>query len=314
MSDWTCSPSCCFDSLSRRRLLSLSLRVPCSFVPILWLNQADKTMQNTHVNSTRTGSAKALKLAANLWFAVAFSGLCVFGYYIFVVYGKTAFQGNWQGWNKVMTRGYTAGDTVGNSAIVLHLLFAFLLTLGGIIQLIPQIRRHAPTLHRWNGRLFLLSACVASIAGFYLIWVRGTVGDWVQHTGTTLNGLLIVVCAAMALRYALARKIAEHRRWALRLFMLANGVWFFRVGLMAWLMVNQAPIGFDPKTFTGPFLSLLTFAQSLLPLAALELYFYAQSSREGSVKLFTAVAIFVLTLVTIVGIVGAFMGMWRPHL
>ena len=81
-----------------------------------------------------------------------------------------------------------------------------------------------------------------------------------------------MVFATLALRYALARDFKTHRRWALRLFMVVNGVWFFRVGLMFWIAVNQGPVGFDPKTFRGPFLSFWAFADYLLPLAILELY------------------------------------------
>jgi hypothetical protein len=44
-------------------------------------------------------------------------------------------------------------------------------------------------------------------------------------------------------------------------------VWFFRLGLTLWLLVHQAPVGFDPKTFSGPFLIVLTLAQSLVPAA-----------------------------------------------
>ena len=36
-----------------------------------------------------------------------------------------------------------------------------------------------------------------------------------------------------------------------------NGVWFFWLGLLLWLMIHQQPVGFDPKTFTGPFLTFL---------------------------------------------------------
>ncbi len=43
-----------------------------------------------------------------------------------------------------------------------------------------------------------------------------------------------MICAAMALHYALARNIDAHKRWALRTFIVVSGVWFFRVGLMLW--------------------------------------------------------------------------------
>ncbi len=113
----------------------------------------------------------------------------------------------------------------------------------------PWVRRRAPAFHRWNGRLYLLTALTISAAGLYIVWFRGSIGDLGQHLGISLNAVLILVCASFALRHAIARNIAVHRRWALRLFLVVSGVWFFRIGLMAWLIVNHGPVGFDMKTF-----------------------------------------------------------------
>ena len=37
-----------------------------------------------------------------------------------------------------------------------------------------DIRSRFPALHRWNGRLFLLTVTGLSLSGFYLVWVRGS--------------------------------------------------------------------------------------------------------------------------------------------
>jgi hypothetical protein len=126
-----------------------------------------------------------------------------------------------------------------------------------------------------------------------------------------LNALLILWFAAMALTTARARQFAEHRRWALRLYLVVAGVWFFRVGLMAWLLVWRAPVGFDGKTFTGPLLTGLAFGQTLVPLAVLELYL---RSKTPGAQRGLAVVLAMLTVVTAVGIVGATMGMWLPRM
>jgi hypothetical protein len=149
--------------------------------------------------------------------------------------------------------------------------------------------------------------------GTYLIWVRGTVGDTFQHLATTLNALLIIGFAVMAWRNARARDFVTHRRWALRLFLVMSGVWFFRVGLMLWLLIHQAPVGFDGETFTGPFLTALAFGQTLLPLLILELYFYAQKRGGVRGRLAMTGLLAVLTLGTAVGVAGAAMMMWLPR-
>lgn len=259
-------------------------------------------------------ASNALARAGQTWFIVAATGQLIFAWYMAALYGMSALRGDWATWNKVMPRGWNEGDTVGNVAIVVHLLLALIVTLAGLAQLVPAIRRAAPQVHRWTGRVYIASAFGIAFGSMYLMWVRGAVGDFSQHVGSTLNAILLVVFAAIALRHARSRNLALHRQWALRLFMVMNGVWFFRLGLLLWLMIHQQPVGFNPKTFTGPFLTFLVFAQTLLPLAALELYFRAQRSAVAARKWFAAAVIAALTVATAGGIVGATMGLWLPRL
>jgi hypothetical protein len=256
----------------------------------------------------------ALTGAARFWYLVTVAGQLIFVAYVVAVYGGAALMGNLQGWNKVMRFGYVPGDGRGNLAIGAHLLMAAIIMVGGAVQLIPHLRSRAPALHRWNGRLYLAGALLAAVSGLYMIWWRGAVGDLVQHLGTSLNAVLILVCAALTLQRALARDIAAHRRWALRLFLCVSGVWFFRIGLMFWIAVHGGPAGFDPTSFTGPFLSFLAFAQYLLPLTVLELYLRSRAHGSATARLAMAAGLTVLTLATGVGIAVATMGMWLPQI
>jgi len=79
-------------------------------------------------------------------------------------------------------------------------------------------------------------------------------------------------------------------------------------------VANQGPVGFDPKTFTGPFLTFLSFAQYLVPLAVLQLYLHAQERREPRGQLAMAGGLLVLTLAMMGGIAAAAAIMWLPHL
>ena len=261
-----------------------------------------------------TTASNALTRAGQTWFIVAATGQLIFAWYMAALYGLSALRGDWETWNKVMPRGWNAGDTVGNIVIFVHLLLALVVTLAGLAQLLPAVRRAAPSVHRWIGRVYIASAFGIAFGSMYLMWVRGAVGDFSQHLGSTFNAILLVLFAVIALRHARARNLALHRQWALRLFMVMNGVWFFRLGLLLWLMIHQQPVGFDPKTFTGPFLTFLVYAQTLLPLAALELYFRAQRSDVAARKWAAAAVIAVLALATAGGVVGATMGLWLPRL
>lgn len=252
--------------------------------------------------------------AAAAWAAVAAMGLLAFAFYVAMAYGRPLLTGNTAAWTKLLPVGFKPGDAMGNAALVAHLLLAIVVTVGGVLQLVPVLRTRAPALHRWNGRLFMVAALVAAGSGIYMVWTRGTVGDLSQHVAITLNGVVMALCAAMAWRHALQRRFDLHRRWAIRLVLAANGVWFFRIGLMLWLLVFQRPVGFDPQRFAGPFLTVLAFAQFVVPLAVFELYDRASRSASPAARRAMAVLLAGLTLATAAGIFGAVMGLWLPRM
>lgn len=253
----------------------------------------------------------ALRASARLWFLVAVSGQLILAAYVAWFYGSTALQGQVEACDRVLSRGYVQGDAAGNLAIVMHLVAALVLIVGGAVQFVPQLRDRFPAFHRWTGRVYVLTALAASLSGLYLTWIRGTAGDVWQHLGGSLNAILIIVCVVSSVRSALTRRFAAHRRWVLRLFLVVSGSWFYRVGLFFWLLLNRGPAGFSTETFVGPALTFLSFANSLIPLAVLDLYLRAQSSGAHG-RLAMAAALFVLTIAMSIGIAGATMGMWLP--
>ena len=281
--------------------------------PPLDLTQSAAAAKPRRGSRRLPSSSTALRMAAGLWFAVACIGQWLMVVYIATFYGRSALAGDFPRWNRLLYHGYIPGDSIGNAALATHILLAAVITASGTLQLIPQLRARAPSFHRWNGRLYILSAFTTSTVALYLVWIRGgVVGDLSQHLAVSLNAVLILLCAAMALRYAIARDFRTHRRWALRLFLVVSGVWFFRVGLMLSFLVFQGPFGFDPITFQGPFLTFLAFAQTLLPLAILELYLRTQDRAGAPGHIAMAAGLFVLTLAMGAGIAGAAMGMWLP--
>jgi len=252
----------------------------------------------------------ALKAAARFWFVVTVIGQLAFAFSVASFYGLTALRGDFHRWR--FTHGYVPGVSMGNFAVAMHLVSAVVVILAGTIQLVPQVRERFPAIHRWNGRIYMLTAVTVSLAGLYMTWIRGSVGDLSQHLGSSLMAVLIMVCAVMALRYALARDFKTHRRWALRLYLVVSASLFIRAGLFLSLFLNHGPFGFDPQTFTGPFLTFITFAQYLLPLAVLEIYLSAQDNAGTLRRMATAGILFVLTLAMGAGIFAATMAVWVP--
>lgn len=257
---------------------------------------------------------KALTWSAQGWFGVAIAGQLVFVTYLLAFYVLSALRGDIASWNKVLPNGHVPGDTAGNIALGVHLIVAAIVTIGGPLQLIPRIRASFPVFHRWNGRVYAATVVAGALTGLYVLWTRPHGGGTLQHMGISVNAVLIVVAAVVSVRHAMAGRLAVHRRWALRLFLLVCGSWFFRVGLMFWIAANGGPAGFDPKTFTGPALTALGFLQYLLPLALLELYFAARERFGAAGRVAVSATLVVATCAMAVGIVVASMAMWLPHI
>jgi hypothetical protein len=263
----------------------------------------------------RAAAERALNLSAGFWFATAAAGQAVFAAYIAALYGGAVVRGDLSGWNAVMPHGLVEGDPVGNFALGIHLALAFVITVGGPLQLVPQLRAAAPRFHRWNGRVYIVTAFVISLAALYLIWARSGLPGWSLLNGIaiSINALLIIGCAAKAWRFAAARRFDRHRRWALRLFLAVSGVWFLRLLVMLWILANQGPAGLG-ENLDGPAGLALSFAQYLIPLGVLELYFRVRDRAGAAGRLAMAAGLAVLTLAMGIGIVMASRFMWLPHI
>ncbi|MFC6635601.1 DUF2306 domain-containing protein [Microbulbifer taiwanensis] len=258
---------------------------------------------------------RAVNLSVKTWFCLAAAGHWIFLAYILAVFYPPIAQSGLHGLQGLhLPAGFREGDTLGNLAAAAHVLLAAIVIGGGPLQLIPAVRRHAPKFHRWLGRSYLVAAVISSVGGLYMTWTRHSIGDLVSQISISIDGILILVFAFLALRNAMAGRFAEHRRWALRLFLAASAVWFFRVVLMGWVMLTGG-WGIDWESFTGPFLYALGFGQYLVPLAMLQWYFHCQKHEAGQGARLAFVGTLVpLTVFMAVGIFAATMGMWLPRM
>lgn len=273
-------------------------------------------MSSNEVSARASGvdAASVLGWAARLWFVVAALGQAAFIYFIVAFYGTRTVSGNLAAWNdKPLITGYVKGDAAGNAMFAVHVLLAAIVTLAGLAQLVPALRRASPGLHRWSGRIFLATACVAAVGGVWMTFVRGSYLSIVSAAAIGLDAVLILVFSGLAWREALGRRFGQHRRWALRTFMAVSGVWFLRVGLMGWVLLNGRPVGMTSK-MNGPADIVLTFGSYLIPLAILELYFAAERSAKQAPKLAVGGLIFASTAYVAAGAFGAVAMMWGPYL
>lgn len=256
-----------------------------------------------------------LACSAKTWFIVTAIGQWLFVAYILGYYGLR-FAGDGIGGfaGTHLANGFITGDSIGNIALAIHILVAGLIIAAGQIQLVPAIRNKLPLLHRSSGWFLMIASVIVSIAGFYLTWSRDRViGSLIQDIGVTGSGVLVMLFVPIALYYAIKRNFAAHRRWALRLFMVVSAVWFLRLMIFGWFMATGG-IGIDGKTFTGPFLEVVSFAQYLLPLAVLELYFWAGESKNKRYQTAVASLIFVICAAMALGIFAISSVSWLPKI
>lgn len=263
---------------------------------------------------TTPAGGTLLQRSGLIWYLTAAAGQLAFIWMIIAHYGRKTMSGNYQGWNdKPIIKGYVEGDEAGNLLFIVHVLLAAVITLGGLLQLIPVIRRRLPWLHRWNGRTFIVIAYILAIGGLWMTWMRPTYLSTISAIAVSVDGVLIVIFATLTWRLAIKRQIEAHRKWAMRTFMVVNGVWFLRIGIMGWVLISQGGAGLT-KDMSGPLDILLQFGAFLIPLSVLELYFLAQRSQHRLTKRLVSVLVLFWTAFMALGIGGAVAFMWGPYM
>ncbi|HZI55199.1 MAG TPA: DUF2306 domain-containing protein [Verrucomicrobiae bacterium] len=264
---------------------------------------------------------KALNWGVGFWWVAAVIGQWAFAAYMMAVYNGATLTGNLQDWNKVfiIRGGWRVGDTIGNLSFAVHTMLGAILTFGGALQLVRQIRARAMSFHRWAGRVFMVTALVTSVTGIHMKWIRGwefiisDPGYKIDAVGHTLDAVLIIIFAIFAWRTAVVHEVAAHRRWALRAYIAANGQWFLRIGVFSWiLMWGGRPVGIDTETFHGPFIVFWDFASVLLPLAILEIYMRVKESRGPGRKFAMSSGLVASGLLVLLGTAGIGFALWAP--
>jgi len=115
--------------------------------------------------------------------------------------------------------------------------------------------------------------------------------------GFSLYGAMMVAASIEAVRHAMARRIDEHRAWAIRLFALAIGSWLYRLCYGFWMLFADN-IG-HTDDFSGWFDYIMDFAFFIPPLIVAEVFIRARRARATAAlagsAIFVALATFFFT-------------------
>ncbi len=132
------------------------------------------TMASRKAADASERARKALRYAAAFWFSMTVLGQTLFFVFILAFYYPSTLTGTFIAWNrKPLITGYRAADPSGNLAFGAHVLLAALITGCGLVQLVPIVRRRWPQVHRWNRRIYMVTALLLAFLGLWLVWVRG---------------------------------------------------------------------------------------------------------------------------------------------
>lgn len=233
---------------------------------------------------------KALGWSSKGLVAIVWISSAIFAAFILALYVGGAAAGTYQDWNDGFPGLYAPKSVAANIGIGLHFGFGAVLLLLGPVQLIAGVRDRYPALHRWTGRVYAAAAFVTGIGGLAYIALRGTVGGPVMSVGFALYGIFMAVAAEETVRHAMARRMVQHRAWAIRLFALAIGSWLYRMDYGFWRLLTGG--AGHTKTFNGWFDMIMVFWFYLPNLAVAEIFIRGrQGGASSSAKVAASAAI-----------------------
>lgn len=224
--------------------------------------------------------AAALRWSAKALVAVAWISAAIFGLYIVAYYLGAAYQGAPDQWNAKLPRLYDPDGVVGTIGIGAHFATGAIVLLLGPVQLIGAVRRRAPRLHRWIGRIYASAALLTGLGGLSFIALEGTIGGAPMSLGFGLYGALMIIAAVMTVWRARQRRFDEHRAWAIRLFALAIGSWLYRMDYGFWHIIAHA--AGHTRAFDGPFDFVMFFFFYVPNLIIAEAFIRARQPRASS--------------------------------
>ena len=171
---------------------------------------------------------------------------------------------------EALGRLFHPGAALSNLAIYAHMITGAVITATVPLQLLPVLRRRAPRLHRISGYTLATTSVFTGLAGLLYIALQGTVGGPWMSGWFALYGALMILAAASTVYYAIDKDFTRHRRWALRLMVLAVGSYLYRLHYGLWFATTG---GIGVEDFHGPFDRAMVWAFYLPYLALLELWF-----------------------------------------
>jgi uncharacterized membrane protein len=106
---------------------------------------------------------------------------------------------------------------------LIHILPGALFLVLAPLQFVASIRAKHLRLHRWMGRVLLVSGLIIGTSALVMSFTMN-IGGTNETAATTLYGILFLICLMQAYRYIRRKNIARHREWMIRAYGIGLGV------------------------------------------------------------------------------------------
>ena len=106
---------------------------------------------------------------------------------------------------------------------LIHILPGALFLVLAPLQFVPGIRAKHLRLHRWMGRVLLISGLIIGTSALVMSYTMN-IGGTNETAATTLYGILFLICLMQAYRYIRRKEVARHREWMIRAYGIGLGV------------------------------------------------------------------------------------------
>lgn len=127
------------------------------------------------------------------------------------------------------TARFATESTLRYVGLYVHIFSGGIALIIGPFQFLTRLRNRRPTLHRWMGRIYLLSILFGGLSAFLI--APGMISGLVGEFGLIMLAILWLWTGWMAYKNIRAGNVAIHREWMIRNYALT----FAAVTLRLWL-------------------------------------------------------------------------------
>ncbi|PUB28887.1 putative membrane protein DUF2306 [Promicromonospora sp. AC04] len=107
-------------------------------------------------------------------------------------------------------------------ALVTHIFFGSVMLSAAVLQLWPWLRINHPRVHRWSGRVYVMTAIPTGLAA--LVTAQYPTAGPNQQLANTFLAVLLVTFTLLGYRAVRQRRFADHRQWMIRSTALAFSI------------------------------------------------------------------------------------------